>query len=558
MGQSPACGDQACCVKPCEAGDPADRPGEVIDVVEAVRISPSAPSIIGQAQRLQDALVEECVEAPDDEPEPSASNPHLPPPPKARLSVISADLPPPGLPYRLSFPDTNSSAHVSKLGSQVTDNTDVSKRRSQDTDGSKEVRRSVDMQQDAPTSSMVARWRERSDSRLARHMSRRYSAVDQEIVRAISLARTLQGCGSIWRYNPARLSPEDRMAIFNQSVPVDSFDVFLSHTWFTKGRWKVLTLMLQFGWKFVLSLWASAVIVAAVLCHIDVLPAPLSFQADVADFAGECPLGPWCLIFSFVASLTGLVIAPYGRSCKDAMCFLDVASIHQTDTDLMERGVYGIGGFLSISKELRILWSPPYLSRLWCVFELAAYRKVNPSGKITFAPLFVERTILMAVLCVYLANFCILAASASSGSQMLARAGYVAMFIPFALNVHSLRKNYRTKYQLLYDMEHFDLGNVGCSNHFDGEFIQAAITKWYGDQEAFAAFIQGPLRQELQATIGSTHVPLYGVLLFVTPTVSFSACKGTGHCVLLSFWFRDPSGFGTSSPAIGAIRTLRL
>ena len=37
----------------------------------------------------------------------------------------------------IPFKDTNSSAHVSKLGSQVTDNTDVSKRRSQDTDGSK-------------------------------------------------------------------------------------------------------------------------------------------------------------------------------------------------------------------------------------------------------------------------------------------------------------------------------------------------------------------------------------------------------------------------------------
>ena len=30
-------------------------------------------------------------------------------------------------------------------------------------------------------------------------------------------------------------------------------------------------------------------------------------------------------------------------------------------------------------------------SRLWCVFELAAYRKANPDGKIRLAPLFVER-----------------------------------------------------------------------------------------------------------------------------------------------------------------------
>ncbi|CAE7357592.1 unnamed protein product, partial [Symbiodinium pilosum] len=60
---------------------------------------------------------------------------------------------------------------------------------------------------------------------------------------------------------------------------------------------------------------------------------------------------------------------------------------------MMERGVYGLAGFLKASKELRILWSEPYLSRLWCVFEVAAYRTANPSGKITLAPLFVEAAV---------------------------------------------------------------------------------------------------------------------------------------------------------------------
>ena len=41
-----------------------------------------------------------------------------------------------------------------------------------------------------------------------------------------------------------------------------------------------------------------------------------------------------------------------------------MVSIHQTDPQLMERGIYGLGGFLKVAKELRVLWSPPYLSRL--------------------------------------------------------------------------------------------------------------------------------------------------------------------------------------------------
>lgn len=35
------------------------------------------------------------------------------------------------------------------------------------------------------------------------------------------------------------------------------------------------------------------------------------------------------------------------------------------EQELMERGIYGLGGFLQVSKELRVLWSAPYLSRLW-------------------------------------------------------------------------------------------------------------------------------------------------------------------------------------------------
>lgn len=44
----------------------------------------------------------------------------------------------------------------------------------------------------------------------------------------------------------------------------------------------------------------------------------------------------------------------------------------------MERGIYGLGGFLSVAKELRVLWSTPYLSRLWpldsFVGRLRSYR----------------------------------------------------------------------------------------------------------------------------------------------------------------------------------------
>ena len=57
------------------------------------------------------------------------------------------------------------------------------------------------------------------------------------------------------------------------------------------------------------------------------------------------------------------------------MCFIDAACVHQTDETLMKRGIHGIGGFLLVSKELRIIRSPVYFTRLWCAawFEIQEY-----------------------------------------------------------------------------------------------------------------------------------------------------------------------------------------
>lgn len=71
------------------------------------------------------------------------------------------------------------------------------------------------------------------------------------------------------------------------------------------------------------------------------------------------------------------LLAPWMPLAKQRFAFVDVASIHQVDEDMKERGIYGLGGFLKASKELRILWSPPYLTRqlnfeYWISFERCA------------------------------------------------------------------------------------------------------------------------------------------------------------------------------------------
>ena len=135
----------------------------------------------------------------------------------------------------------------------------------------------------------------------------------------------------------------------------------------SRDRYKVLSLLFQAGWKHMLQLWSVSVVSAFVLSFCNVLPLPFSIVPEFAEYhAHHCPYFPWCLVFSFVGSFLGLVLTPYFPALcgRHPVCFLDVVSIHQVDQELMERGVYGLGGFLRVSKELRVLWSAPYLSRL--------------------------------------------------------------------------------------------------------------------------------------------------------------------------------------------------
>lgn len=311
------------------------------------------------------------------------------------------------------------------------------------------------------------------------------------------------------------MDEEERKQIYNISTPVKAYDVFLSHTWRNKGRWKVCSLLIQFGWPIFGLVWFLAVATAMLLCVSGVLPMPFTRTADTMGFDAECPFGPWVLIANLLAFVVTPIVFPYLPESLFPTCFLDVACISQVDEDLKKRGVYGLGGFLSVTKELRILWGPSYLSRLWCVFELAAYRKANPCGKIQLAPLFVERQVFLLIL-----------GSTVVSTLLWMSTGYnipfgsvasIVILSPIFFVLHANRRNMAEKQQLLLDLENFDLNDVDCRLESDRKLVLAAIKDWYGSEQAFMEEIRGPLRKELLNS-SSNNLPLsYGLLIVATP-----------------------------------------
>ncbi|CAK9112400.1 Uncharacterized protein SCF082_LOCUS52111 [Durusdinium trenchii] len=328
--------------------------------------------------------------------------------------------------------------------------------------------------------------------------------VDAEMVRGIPLQLALRSLGKAFRRSPESMTEEQCARLFEQTTGVEQFDLFISHTWQTPGRWKYLSFILQSSWKLCISLWLILALVAWLLCIYDLFPMPFQYtsssvvQADSqTDVEIECPLGILILVTPILASFIGCLAYPYLPCVRSKFCFYDAASIHQADPVLMRRGIYGIGGFLRVSKELRVLWSPPYLERLWCVFELAAYRHANPKGKLVFAPLFVEMVALALWLNAVLTTsllWCTLFAEMTNRAQVLL---WFVTTWPLIAVLHLSRNCLCEKNQLLRNLAEFDLHKAHCLLDSDEQFVHQAVQEWYGSAESFNRYVRGPMRQEL-------------------------------------------------------------
>ena len=200
----------------------------------------------------------------------------------------------------------------------------------------------------------------RPPSRVSRLEKSKHLDIDEEILRGADLHRTLRHFGKVWQKPPSHLNHRDRTALWSYSTPVRGFDTFLSHTWLTPGRWKVLALTLQGGWPVMLMCWAIVTALTTALYAFGIISMPYTITAHYEDFQKVCPLGPWLVLSGFPALMLGMVVSPYVPIAQQ-IAFVDMFSIHQTDPELMERGIYGIGGCLRRSQQLKVLWSPPYL-----------------------------------------------------------------------------------------------------------------------------------------------------------------------------------------------------
>mmetsp|Transcript_62344 Transcript_62344/g.146342 ORF Transcript_62344/g.146342 Transcript_62344/m.146342 type:complete len:545 (+) Transcript_62344:85-1719(+) len=335
----------------------------------------------------------------------------------------------------------------------------------------------------------------------------------ESLMRAISMRKTLQRAARLWRSRPPALSLEQRARLYDASSPTAAFDVFLSHTWLTDGRLKALSLLIRFGYPSLLLGWLIGAAMSVPLCLTETLPRFKGTRV-VLDAEPEVPDGYWVLICSTLGAILGLLAFPYSRSRSDR-CFLDFVSISQTDERLMQEGIDNIGTFLAATAELRVLWSEPYLTRIWCIFELAAFRKMNPTGKIRVVPLLVDaacgRVFLFALL-VAIVYPSIRGSFRSRNVGFLAIISVVCLAFGAAL-VRVIVQCQRCVQKMILQLSTFDVTTLQCSKKRDKESIHAAIVHWYGSLDAFTAHVRGPFRIEVLTLMRSEGIIPFGYIL---------------------------------------------
>ncbi|CAJ1344167.1 unnamed protein product [Effrenium voratum] len=292
-------------------------------------------------------------------------------------------------------------------------------------------------------------------------------------------------------------------------------DQFWSHSWRASTRKKVLVLLLYYNQGAAVCFSVLAGVAALILRGMNILPEFLKVESVLG---GEYSYAAWTSIFGMMAFLVVLFMwRPTQR------VFLDKVCIHQKDPVLKKEGVESIGAFLYHSKTMLVLWDPSYATRLWCVFEMAAFAWAHRNDlknrveirPVIFAPVYFG--LMMSSSIINWALICFFPKTLTlSVTFWPALESLICI-----LGVHYLRSFHRDMTILRQHLAEFQVANSHCYccsvQHkmpetgerisCDRDIIQACIVTWFGSLADFDNFVQAELAGYFWRSLGHFGLP---------------------------------------------------
>jgi len=320
---------------------------------------------------------------------------------------------------------------------------------------------------------------------------------DKELLRAVPAGRALHGFGRMFRrrgISPSRL--------YSTSARVERIEEFWSHSWRAPVYWKIWFFLMLKNGKAACIVGSIAAFFMAWLTYIEALPGWYMLPINTRPgFEIEHRHSPWCLTSGLAFAFLTLV---FWQSSSPV--FLDRACIHQGDPRLKTEGILNIAAFLKASKSLVVAFDETYLSRTWCVFEIAAFLKSHEGEspppvvikQIAVAPTIFYLVITVALVLLY--TICLPAAGYLIYLQL-------AFMVAFAVTNHIMfLRMRRSTLQAEEDFKSFRWESCTChccseGHDVDGvaipcdkEVLAECITRWFGSVEAFENCVKRDVR----------------------------------------------------------------
>eukprot|EP00927_Polykrikos_kofoidii_P014196 TRINITY_DN16206_c0_g1_i1.p1 TRINITY_DN16206_c0_g1~~TRINITY_DN16206_c0_g1_i1.p1 ORF type:complete len:643 (-),score=58.59 TRINITY_DN16206_c0_g1_i1:42-1943(-) len=363
-----------------------------------------------------------------------------------------------------------------------------------------------------------------------------FAITNCELLRSTSAKYPLRFFGEALRENamwrpPPNVSAEgddcDRSDDFHPwSRPVTWIHEFWSHSWSAVQRQKVVVLLLEYNGVPASAVGTVAAFVGSGLFAAGGLPG----WAKLSLLGFEtCECGNWGVLMGVLFFVPTLVCWRSGRRV-----FLDKISISQVNEKKKLDGVLGIGAFLKASHCLLVLLDSTYLTRLWCVFELAAFSKLmesHPKKVVRFVPLPLGS--LFIVFFAYTSAIMVFENNVRPSSTLVSSSFLVFWLVVISLLFHIMRRHQDVLAKLQYQLRDFTFQASNCycctvgHTHpdtgarlmCDREAVKVCIEGWFGNWRSFDAFVQGSLLDKFERGIGRTGIPFRLILIGCLPVL---------------------------------------
>ena len=391
-------------------------------------------------------------------------------------------------------------------------------------------------------------------------------SLEKENLRGITLSSLLGGFGRLFA-DGGKAARDDPHGTYATSHPVDSLGYFVSHSWRSPRLVKYLAMLLFFNRRDAATAMLCAVAFAAVpiILHYESLPEWASFVGPntYSDFE-QVRIATVCTSFGYLAFFGGLYGAHRVRQAvtKPVECFLDVACIRQDSDDARAQGIASLGALLDRSERMLVLLDKEYFTRLWCVFELAAFAKRAGMHRVEIVQLhaaLIEWTVLGIWGCINVI-FVILGPWIPTSNEGFGLF-FIPIFVPLTIVQFRAFQWAHASQQAVDQLRNFRLQDALCQGEEDRAAILGLIAAWYSDTSVelppdelvrlghhrFEQFVRFDVRLAVErelVKVGFTHTAIVGAAIvnsipaldtLAHPDMTLYDCLGTFASCLLYY-----------------------